>query len=674
MADTQDAEDPWVKLGRSVGSSTATPAAPNDDPWVAAGRKVGAQPMSEGPRTPIDVSTPPPDNYPALTGIPTFDNFVLGEARGARDVVATGANLAKWVNDRVPALAALDRFAGTSPQPMINQLAADRENFDASPAGQSYAGSAGRMVGGGLATAPLLGPAGAVVGAGLRTAGSVLPETGAAVNLLARAGSRAVQGGVGGGIYGAATSGGNDDSLGENILAGAKGGAIAGPVLGLVGDVAGGAGKAVKSTYNNLTGRAATQEVADTIAEARARAATQTPAPETEGATPSASPSAGMGGPQAGGAEATSESNLAANALTPDQAAAAKLRAFDLRMSQGAKMGEDSTEYVKGSRPTEAERLGDAHLAGIQRNVLAGEQRAVNFDDTNTQARVDHIADLAKDPVATDNLISARQTQGTEDLKSAWAGKGQADATPVSQHIKDTLATEDGKLKPVRAALNEVNDALHDSSGKLETDPQLLYGARRQITYMLSKTGRAQNASYGDEDVMRNLIQTRDVLDAQILKAAPRFQTFLDNWRAASPEIDKQEFLQKFHLGDAGNMTLEKVNQMMRSTRAGLNATGPHPAKALDEDTIDKMFNLRADLLRQSNRKLAAPAGSPTAYNLSIGAETGINAAHAAMGRVPVVGPVAEAQINRLNARNAQAKREGFITNLLAPHPLTPLN
>ena len=693
MADaaTSDDDDPYVKLGRAITSGkapAASSAANDDDPYVAAGRKITA-PLLANPPSEADTpaaAAPVLVGNVAPTGIPSIDNLLSGGIQGVKDVVATGEKLAKWVDDRVPLLSALDRSWGNDPGALVNRLNIDRAAYENSDAGNSLAGGIGRFGGGLVASAPLLGPVGAGAGAITRGAASLLPEAGPVANLLARpiagpvlnfAGrgvSRGIQGAAGGAAYGAATSGGSDQPVADNVKENALAGAVAGPLLGAVGEGAGWAGRGVKDYYRDLSGKTAAQDVEDTVAAARERAAAQTPATPTAGDT---APGAPAPGPQAGGAQASTAADTGGvNTLTPDEVAAQRLRNFDLRMQQGARSGEDWTEYVQGSKPTLAEGLGDAHLAGVQRNVLAGDQRIENWDDSNLAARQEHIGKLSGDSVSVDNLNRARDAQGKEDLKSAWAGKGEADAQPVLDHINETLATEDGKLKPVRAALNEVKDALHNSNGDLETDPQLLYGARRQITYMLSKTGRSQNPSYGDEDVMRNLIQTRDVLDQKILDAAPRFQTFLDNFRAASPEIDKQEFLQKFHLTDAGAMTLPKVNQMMNSVRSGLNATGVHPAKSIDDGTIDQLFNLRADLLRQSNRKLAAPLGSPTAYNQGLGAELGINAAHTGVrsmiSKVPLAGTAADALAQRSANRNIQITRDGYIKNLLAPHAMTP--
>jgi hypothetical protein len=238
--------DPDIAAGEALLHDAPSSANTATDPDIAAGQALLGD--TKPTPTPAPTAMPAPGQANpvvvgnvAPTGFPVVDNALSGGIQGVKDVVSTGANLAKWVDSKVPALARLDENYGTTPNVLAGRLDADRQAYDASAAGQSLAGTGGRLVGNLLASAPIVGPVGDAVGVGVGAVGSVLPNAGAIGNFLGRAAGRAVQGGVGGGVFGAATSGGSDQPVGDSITSGAKAGAVLGPALGVVGDAAGAA-------------------------------------------------------------------------------------------------------------------------------------------------------------------------------------------------------------------------------------------------------------------------------------------------------------------------------------------------------------------------------------------------------------------------------------------------
>ena len=386
--------------------------------------------------------------------------------------------------------------------------------------------------------------------------------------------------------------------------------------------------------------------------------------------------------PASAGAAATSANNLAANAMTPAQAAASRATGFADRLSSQAPLRFDNIEYVPGSRPTLAEQTASPELAAQQRVIAPGNAEFTNLDRSNNEARLAHFDQIAGSPTTLETLQAQRSAQADTDLQAAWANKKPADAQPVVDQINAALAGPDGKLAPVRSALEDAMSALQKSDGSgLETDPEMLYGARKQISYLMSKTGQRANPAYGEPTVVRQLQGVKDALDSVIEPSAPGYQNYLDNYSAASRPIDAQEYLQSKRaglLGVDGTMQLSRVHSLMKGIGDQMALPGPNAAKSISDDDVDKLFNLRADLLRQNNRNLQRAAGSDTQANQTVAAEMGMNAltagAHVIASHVPggnlLVGPAFNSAL-----KSSNAKIKTRLTNrLLGAEPMEPLN
>ncbi len=672
------------------------------------------------------------DNAAEPTSIPAVNNLLAGTRHGIQSVVDTANRASAYVDRNVPILARLDALFGQNPQAAVDAQPAAEAAYQAKYGNSNWA-SAGNVLGQGIATAPLILAGGAGLG---MLGGAVAEGAGGAATALGRgiqAGTDLVTGSAaapGAGFVGNAlargtgmmTSGalggaGTAVLVGDDPVTGAKTGALAGPLVGGLGNTAGLAwtgskalGKGAVSAVNMLTGRVSTkpidQEIDAAISRAKggnvlagapptpAVAATEATAPTTATAptiatapTTSTAPTTATLPPAAAaapvptsvGAAATTPSDLTANAMTAAQAEASRATGFNYRMAQQAKEGYDNLEYVKGSKPTLAEQLGDPALAAQQRVIAAGNEDFAALDRANNEARIDHFDNLAGTPTTLQTLVDARDAQAQADLAAAWANKAPVDATPVLDRVNAALAGPDGKLGPVRAALNEVKSSLQNADGSLETDPEQLYGARKNIAFLMSKVGRAANPGYADGTVMRQLGQAKDALDAVIEPGAPGYQKYLNNYAAASKPIDVQELLQSYRpnlLDASGNMQLSRVNTMMKSIGQKMASDVVNPAKSLDDDTVDQLFNLRSDLLRQNNRNLARPAGSDTQNNQTVANEMGLNAvtagAHVLASHVPggnlLVGPAMTAAV-----KSSNAKIQAHLTNrLLNGLPLLP--
>ena len=654
------------------------------------------------------------DNTAEPTSIPAVNSLLAGTRHGMQSVVDTANRGIAYVDRNVPILAKLDALFGQTPQAAVDAQPAAEAAYQAKYGNSNWA-SAGNVLGQAINTVPLVfaggtglgllggaaaegaGGAASALGRGIQagtdlaTGSAAAPGAGFVGNALARGTGMMTSGALGGA--------GTAVLVGDDPVTGAKTGALAGPVVGALGNTAGLAwtgskalGKGAVSAVNMLTGHVATKPIDREIDAAIGRAtggnllagAPPTPAvATTEAATPTAAtvPTEGSAAPVPAsvGAAATTPSDLTANAMTPAQAEASRATGFNYRMAQQAKEGYDNLEYVKGSKPTLAEQLGDPAMAAQQRVIAPGNEDFAALDRANNEARVDHFDNLAGTPTTLQTLVDARDAQAQADLAAAWANKAPVDATPVLDRVNAALAGPDGKLGPVRAALNEVKSSLQNANGSRETDPEQLYGARKNIAFLMSKAGRAANPGYTDSTVMRQLSQAKDALDEVIEPGAPGYQKYLDNYAAASKPIDVQELLQSYRpnlLDASGNMQLSRVNTMMKSIGQRMASDGVNPAKSLDDNTVEQLFNLRSDLLRQNNRNLARPAGSDTQNNQTVANEMGLNAvtagAHLLASHVPgsniLVGP---AMANAVKSSNA--KIQAHLTNrLLNGLPLLP--
>lgn len=636
----------------------------------------------------------PPAAPPTPPAPPTFwQNAGAGIVRGLQDVPDALNRGAAYVDRNVPILGALDRSLGGNVQGEVDAQPAAQAAYD-QRYGNSLTADVGRFAGNTLASLPFMAVGGAAAGAVGEGLGAALPDSVGALNALrsTNAVTRAVGTGLQAAGTGAAYGGAQAALTGGNPLTGAEVGATLGPVASTAMGVPGaarGAYNGLKSVgsgvANMLSSKGAISALDQEIDSAIANAGGSTAAPTAPGARteppsllPASAPSSAPGAPNSAGAAASSANDLAANAMTPAQAEASRATGFNYRLSQQATPGFDNTEYVPGSKPTLAEQIADPALAAQQRVIAPGNPDFANLDRANNEARLDHFDNMAGTPTTVETLKAARSAQADADLTAAFGSKGTADAQPVLDHIHDILSGPDGKRGAVRSALSDVAAGLRGDDGTLETDPEMLYGVRKHITDLMSKQGQMSTPLSGR--VVGQLQSTKDALDAAIEKAAPGYGQYLSNFAAASRPIEAQELLQGFrpNLLDAkGNMQLSRVNTMMKSIGQQMASPGVNPAKSLSDDTVDQLFNLRQDLLRQDNRNLARPAGSDTFHNQTVGNEIGMNAlsagAHVLASHVPggnlLVGPALSSAV-----RSTNAKVRAHLTNrLLTAEPLEPI-
>ncbi len=369
--------------------------------------------------------------------------------------------------------------------------------------------------------------------------------------------------------------------------------------------------------------------------------------------------------PQSVGAAASRDlTNPSLLAMSPREAAASQATGESWRLAQPAVQGEDKTEYVKGVVPTAAETSGNADVAGEQKFLVQSpgmaEQNRLQ-QTRNNDARVDHYDDLAGTQTILNTMTEARDAQAQKDLTAAWSNKTAVDAQPVVDQIDHVLAGPQGKLSAVKSALTSIRNTLHDADGNVETDPETLYGARREVANMLGKAAQVEKPTL--KDAARQIGAVKDNLDQTIEAGAPGYQQYLENYSAASKPINARQLLldarPDLTSGSERMMTFGKVDRLMKGIVADRQASGVNAAKSIDDPTMEGLWDLHSDLKRQSNVDLGRPRGSDTSSLLRRGASmAGLSVAHAVANKLlPVAGSFMVKHVHEKMGERQQQQR-----------------
>lgn len=377
-------------------------------------------------------------------------------------------------------------------------------------------------------------------------------------------------------------------------------------------------------------------------------------------AAPSGLPLPAPGSKQSVGAAATPGD--IAN-MSPKEYAAMEASDNLRRLGAGPQSG-DKTIYVPGSTPTAADIAGDPDIS-LEEKYYRQNIAPKDFDAkdaVNNEARVNHFMNLAGNPTITQTMEDARDQKADSDLAATWKNKKSTDAQPAIDFINNTLASPQGKSDAVVNSLNKVKSKLFDADGNLETDPEMLYGVRKTIGQMLSKTATSE-----DRDAQlasSQLIGLRRALDKTIENGAPGFADYLKNYSDASKPIDAMNYLQTWQprlINSSGRMSTAQVHSMMKNITDQRQMPGVRPAKAIDPATLDQLWDLHSDVTRMNNRTLGKPVGSDTSQNFNVGkmiaGKAGHLAAHTVAGHVaPGIGNMAVEAVKGIAGNHAAAK------------------
>jgi len=159
-----------------------------------------------------------------------------GLVRGVMDVIDTGASGIGFLDKKIDEFLNGSTGGSQREQKFKERISKEQKEYD-EKYGEDLAANIGRVGGQVLATAPLM-PARVIQGINIAAkATPTILATGekVAAPLINRLSAAVGTGGVGGAVYGTATSGSNEKSLGENIKEGVITGAIGGPLVTAAG-------------------------------------------------------------------------------------------------------------------------------------------------------------------------------------------------------------------------------------------------------------------------------------------------------------------------------------------------------------------------------------------------------------------------------------------------------
>jgi hypothetical protein len=322
---------------------------------------------------------------------------------------------------------------------------------------------------------------------------------------------------------------------------------------------------------------------------------------------------------QPAGAQVTPGS---AAAISPQEAAAYRSVAEIQRLREPQPAGvPDRRQLVEGEDPSVIQIEQDAGkarelkaLRNINPKVVEMEKAAV---EQQNLARGRHLDNVSGSDVDLLKAESDRTANGEVNAATAWRNKTDADGQPVVDWADQVLKGPDGKRDAVVKQIEAVRNKIYDRNGKMETDPEQLYGVRKDINDRLSKeAARDDPMSQRAAGLLR---QMRDVLDNQIEASAPGFKNYLQQWHADSQAIDAMSVMQKWapKLWNNGVMSYSKYMQMMREAVISRRKDMPlNDWQSVTDAQMDKLWDLRDSLRRAASAdELAKAKGSDTAPN-----------------------------------------------------------
>jgi hypothetical protein len=294
----------------------------------------------------------------------------------------------------------------------------------------------------------------------------------------------------------------------------------------------------------------------------------------------------------------------------------------------------DMTELVPGSPASISQRTGNAGLNALER-YMRNLPETKNVFDVIDQRQSNAQRAFAGRITGTPDDIAAAQAQREattgRNYNAAFKDTTPVDAQPLVDRINTQLTEPAAKTPVVARALRQARDLLyqHDADGnvvlgadgnpQLETDPEMLWGARRAIRYVISEA--ASSAQGSSRTIAEQLMPLRDALDRTITEGAPNYPAFRDQYAEMSRPIDEMTWLQQRQMTDAnGYPTLAKVDATIKAIENQNLKPGTGLADSVSDETRAQLVALRDDLRRRANLGKGKALGSNTAENFAGGA------------------------------------------------------
>lgn len=394
---------------------------------------------------------------------------------------------------------------------------------------------------------------------------------------------------------------------------------------------------------------------------------------------------AALGGPDSLSAAATPPEQAT---LSPAQVKAYR-RVSELNQVASPIHGEDNTEYVSGSAPTQAERMGDPVIS--QQETLLRQRVPDRFEGPNgalTQnnaARVRAFDETNIGDVRAADLDVEQKAAAQRDGARFLAQSGPVDATDAAAWAKTQLANPRIQENPeVYNTIKDLNDRLYDANGNLKTDPEAFWGMHDRLQNMLQKAKDPLNASSNEKFSVSQINDFKQLVDGAMDKASNgAWRTFLDNQADFLKQKNAYNLLNTFRnkgmLKSDGTINANNFHRFVTDLAIRRGKPGIDPAMDVPDDVMQRLINIDSDLKRASRIDLGKARGSPTNLFYTLARGMGIGAAHAIVGSTGLAhGGVGNIMLQQ-GIRSAEEKLGAWrmnrlVRNALAPPPggLTP--
>lgn len=295
-------------------------------------------------------------------------------------------------------------------------------------------------------------------------------------------------------------------------------------------------------------------------------------------------------------------------------------------MASNGNLEADTRDLVPGSPATMGGRTGNAGLNALERWLRNEPELKNTFDAIDARqhgARSSFASRLIGNPDELEALQTARDAQTRQLREQAFANTAPTDPAPAVAEIDRVLAGPEGKREGVSAPLRRLRDSFYttDAEGKrvLESNPEMLYGVRKNITDALSPMARGTERDASTASALLQNVLGK--LDAAIEAGAPGFRGYMDAFSQASRPIDAMEYLLRRNMTDAttGAPTLAKVDQTIKDIERRRLMPGTNDAKSVSDEQFVGLTALRDDLRRSANLGKGKALGSNTAENFAGG-------------------------------------------------------
>jgi hypothetical protein len=250
---------------------------------------------------------------------------------------------------------------------------------------------------------------------------------------------------------------------------------------------------------------------------------------------------------------------------------------------------------------------------GAKLSVLAAQEKAMKQAAAKIDAEAERFRMFGLEPPAQQAATPAAINTSKSSLRASLS------ALAESQAGRSTVRD------PINYVIRNLDEAPETMSG--------LYKVRKTITDLLSGKGGQETQSA--KAATRELMQARDIIDAEMSSLAPSWKAYLGEFGAKSRPINRMEIGNEIISRSTGPLNDELGNQMLRPAafgrtmkildRVAVKATGFDKARAGDYLLPDDMSKLRAiadDMGRISARTTnRAQSGTATSESQNLRAK-----------------------------------------------------